>query len=108
VAQQAGCSISTARKLQLVLQQRAQYEHAIAALTGNPLRPSACGCAIEQRSAGDSYRRSLGDSAAAADVAASERQMAYENAQVGLAMAAFYPHITLSGVAGGKAGTLPR
>src|ERR1039458_7281854 len=30
----------------------------------------------------------------------SERQMAYENAQVGIATAAFYPHITLSGSGG--------
>jgi outer membrane protein, multidrug efflux system len=34
------------------------------------------------------------------DVATSERQMAFENAQVGLAMAAFYPHITLGGSGG--------
>jgi len=34
------------------------------------------------------------------DVATSERRMAYENAEVGLATAAFYPHITLSGSGG--------
>jgi len=34
------------------------------------------------------------------DIATSERQMAYENAQVGLAKAAFYPHITLGGSGG--------
>jgi NodT family efflux transporter outer membrane factor (OMF) lipoprotein len=34
------------------------------------------------------------------DVATSERQMAFENAQVGIAMTAFYPHITLSGSGG--------
>jgi multidrug efflux system outer membrane protein len=34
------------------------------------------------------------------DIATLEREMAFENAQVGLARTAFYPHITLSGGAG--------
>ncbi|MGB8773380.1 MAG: TolC family protein, partial [Terriglobales bacterium] len=34
------------------------------------------------------------------DIATQERQMAFENAQVGIAMTAFYPHITLSGGGG--------
>jgi NodT family efflux transporter outer membrane factor (OMF) lipoprotein len=101
VAQQAALLDSTATQLQLVLQQRAQYEHAIAALTGKsasafsladaplndapPAIPTGVPSEILQRRP---------------DVAASERQMAYENAQVGLAMAAFYPHITLSGGGG--------
>ena len=34
------------------------------------------------------------------DIATNEREMAYENAQVGLARTAFYPHITLSGGGG--------
>jgi len=34
------------------------------------------------------------------DIATYERQMAYENAQVGIARTAFYPHITLSGGGG--------
>jgi outer membrane protein, multidrug efflux system len=101
VAQQAALLDSTATQLELVLQQRAQYEHAIAALTGKsasafsladaplndapPSIPTGVPSEILQRRP---------------DVAASERQMAYENAQVGLAMAAFYPHITLSGGGG--------
>ena len=101
VAQQAALLDSTATQLELVLQQRAQYEHAIAALTGKsasafsladaplndapPAIPTGVPSEILQRRP---------------DVAASERQMAYENAQVGLAMAAFYPHITLSGGGG--------
>ena len=101
VAQQAALLDSTATQLQLVLQQRAQYEHAIAALTGKsasafsladaplnnapPAIPTGVPSEILQRRP---------------DVSASERQMAYENAQVGLAMAAFYPHITLSGGGG--------
>jgi len=64
-----------------VLQQRAQYEHAIAALTGKSASASAWRMRIEQRSAGDSYRRSSEILQRRPDVAASERQMAYENAQ---------------------------
>ena len=101
VAQQEALLDSTATQLQLVLQQRAQYEHAIAVLTGKPASTFALAQApfevtpppvpigvpseiLERRP----------------DVATSERRMAYENAQVGLATAAFYPHITLSGSGG--------
>jgi NodT family efflux transporter outer membrane factor (OMF) lipoprotein len=34
------------------------------------------------------------------DIATMEREIAYENAQVGIARSAFYPHITLSGSGG--------
>jgi outer membrane protein, multidrug efflux system len=98
VAQQAALLQSTATQLQLVLNQRAQYEHAIAVLVGKsasefavteapfdavpPAVPTGVPSEILERRP---------------DVATNERQMAYENAQVGLAMAAFYPHITLGG-----------
>jgi NodT family efflux transporter outer membrane factor (OMF) lipoprotein len=101
VAQQAALLDSTATQLSLVLQQRAQFEHAIAALTGKsasafrlaeapfeaapPAIPTGVPSEILERRP---------------DVATSERQMAFENAQVGLAVAAFYPHITLSGSGG--------
>ncbi|MGD0415676.1 MAG: efflux transporter outer membrane subunit [Terriglobales bacterium] len=101
VAQQAALLDSTATQLQLVLQQRAQYEHAIAVLIGKsasvfslaeapfdatpPAIPTGVPSEILERRP---------------DVATSERQMAFENAQVGLAMAAFYPHITLAGSGG--------
>jgi len=101
VAQQAALLDSTATQLQLVLQQRAQYEHAIAVLKGKsasafslaeapfdaapPAIPTGVPSEILERRP---------------DVATSERQMAFENAQVGLAMAAFYPHITLAGSGG--------
>ena len=101
VAQQAALLDSTATQLQLVLQQRAQYEHAIAVLAGKaasafsiaeapfnaspPPIPTGVPSEILERRP---------------DIATSERQMAYENAQVGIATTAFYPHITLSGSGG--------
>ena len=101
VAQQAALLDSTATQLQLVLQQRAQFEHAIAVLTGKPAStftlaeapfnvtpppvPTGVPSEILERRP---------------DVATSERQMAFQNAQVGLAKAAFYPHITLGGSGG--------
>lgn len=101
VAQQAALLDSTATQLQLVLQQRAQFEHAIAVLVGKPassfslveapfnVSPPALPVGVPSEIL---ERRP--------DVATSERQMAFENAQVGLATAAFYPHITLSGSGG--------
>jgi NodT family efflux transporter outer membrane factor (OMF) lipoprotein len=101
VAQQAALLDSTATQLQLVLQQRAQFEHAIAVLLGKsasvfsvaeasfdvtpPAIPTGVPSEILERRP---------------DIATSERQMAFENAQVGIAMTAFYPHITLDGSGG--------
>jgi len=101
VAQQAALLDSTATQLQLVLQQRAQYEHAIAVLTGKsasafslPEAPlDAAPPAIPLGVPSEILERRP-------DVATSERRMAFENAQIGLAMAAFYPHITLGGSGG--------
>ena len=105
VAQQAALLQSTATQLQLVLQQRAQYEHAIAVLVGKsasnfllaeapfepvpPAIPTGVPSEILERRP---------------DVATGERQMAYENAQVGIAMSAFYPHITIGGSGGWQSG----
>ncbi len=101
VAQQAALLDSTATQLQLVLQQRAQFEHAIAVLVGKsasafsvpeaPFNPTPP--AIPTGLPSEILERRP-------DVATSERQMAFENAQVGLATAAFYPHITLAGSGG--------
>ncbi len=101
VAQQAALLKATAAQLSLVQQQRAQYEHAIAVLVGKsasvfsvaeapfnvtpPAIPTGVPSEILERRP---------------DVATSERQMAFENAQVGIALTAFYPHITLSGSGG--------
>lgn len=101
VAQQAALLESTATQLSLVLQQRAQFEHAIAVLTGKPASAfslaeapfNAPPPAIPTGVPSEILERRP-------DVATSERQMAFENAQVGIAMTAFYPHITLSGSGG--------
>jgi NodT family efflux transporter outer membrane factor (OMF) lipoprotein len=88
---------------------RAQLEHAIAVLIGKPpaefsIPPTEAMIAVpgipaEMPSALLERRP---------DVAASERQMAAANAQIGVAVAAFYPNITLSGDSGTSALTLNR
>jgi len=101
VAQQAAVLDATKAQLELVLQQRAQNEHAIAVLTGNP--PSTFSLAKAPFNA-TPPAVPLGVPSEILerrpDVASSERQMAFQNAQVGLAKAAFYPHITLAGSGG--------
>ncbi len=101
LAQQQTLLDSTVTQLYLVQQQRAQYEHAIAVLTGNAastfsiaVRPlNAAPPPIPTGVPSDLLERRP-------DIASSERQMAYENAQVGLATAAFYPQLTLFGSGG--------
>jgi NodT family efflux transporter outer membrane factor (OMF) lipoprotein len=101
LAQQQTLLDSTVTQLYLVQQQRAQYEHAIAVLTGNaastfniPVRPLKTQApAIPVGVPSDLLERRP-------DVASAERQMAYENALVGIATAAFYPQLTLSGNGG--------
>jgi outer membrane protein, multidrug efflux system len=88
-------------QLALVQQTRAQYEHAIAVLVGS--RPPALTVPVAPLQAtpppvplgvpSDVLQRRP-------DISTAERQMAYQNAQVGIARAAFYPHITLSGSGG--------
>ncbi|HEX8818041.1 MAG TPA: efflux transporter outer membrane subunit [Terriglobales bacterium] len=101
LAQQQTLLDSTITQLYLVQQQRAQFEHAIAVLTGNaastftvaarPLKTSPPPIPLGVPS--DLLERRP-------DVASAERQMAYQNAQVGVATAAFYPHLTISGYGG--------
>jgi NodT family efflux transporter outer membrane factor (OMF) lipoprotein len=101
VAQQASLLDATRTQLSLVEQQRAQFEHAIATLTGSPAS-SFHVPAIPQ--AGTVPAIPLGVPSGVLerrpDVAAAERDMAVKNAQVGIATAAFYPHITLSASGG--------
>jgi len=101
LAQQQTLLDSTVTQLYLVKQQREQYEHAIAVLTGNPaasfsvpVRPlNAAPVPVPLGVPSDLLERRP-------DIATAERQMAYENALVGVATAAFYPQLTLSGTGG--------
>jgi len=101
VAQQAALLDSTLSQLALVKESRAQYEHAIAVLVGQaasthsvpvaPLRATPPPIPLGVPS--DVLERRP-------DIANAERTMAYQNAEVGIARTAFYPHITLSGSGG--------
>jgi len=101
LAQQQTLLDSTVTQLYLVQQQRAQNEHAIAVLTGNPastfsvpVRPlNAAPPPVPLGVPSDLLERRP-------DVASAERQMAYENALVGVVTAAFYPQISLFGGGG--------
>ena len=101
VAQQATVLDSTISQLALVQQSREQYEHAIAVLLGQPASTftvptsplAATPPPVPLGVPSDILERRP-------DIATRERDMAYENAQVGLARTAFYPHITLSGAGG--------
>lgn len=101
LAQQQTLLDSTVTQLYLVQQQRAQFEHAIAVLTGTP--PSTFSVPVRALNAApppvplgvpsDLLERRP-------DIASAERQMAYQNALVGVATAAFYPQISLFGSGG--------
>jgi multidrug efflux system outer membrane protein len=101
VAQQAALLDSTLSQLALVQQSRAQYEHAIAVLVGQsasnftipPLPLNATPPPLPLGVPSDVLQRRP-------DISTAERQMAYENAEVGIARTAFYPNITLSGAGG--------
>jgi outer membrane protein, multidrug efflux system len=101
VAQQAALLDSTLSQLALVQQSRAQYEHAIAVLVGQPASSLTMSVApltatpppVPLGVPSDVLERRP-------DISTAERMMAYQNAQVGIARSAFYPHITLSGSGG--------
>jgi NodT family efflux transporter outer membrane factor (OMF) lipoprotein len=101
VAQQATVLDSTISQLSLVKQTRAQYEHAIAVLVGQPASAFSVPAAplrdapppVPLGVPSDVLERRP-------DIATAERTMAYQNAQVGIARSAFYPHVTLSGSGG--------
>jgi NodT family efflux transporter outer membrane factor (OMF) lipoprotein len=101
VAQQAALLDATLSQLALVQQSRAQYEHAIAVLVGQsasglnvPVAPlQATPPPVPLGVPSDVLERRP-------DISTAERLMAYQNAQVGVAHSAFYPHITLSGSGG--------
>jgi len=101
VAQQAALLDSTISQVALVQQTRAQYEHAIAVLVGQPASSLIVPAAplratpppVPLGVPSDVLERRP-------DISTAERLMAYQNAQVGIAHSAFYPHITLTGSGG--------
>jgi multidrug efflux system outer membrane protein len=101
VAQQATLLDSTISQAALVEESRAQYEHAIAVLVAQPasafsvpaLPLSATPPPVPLGVPSEVLERRP-------DIATEERTMAYQNAEVGLARIAFYPHITISGGGG--------
>ena len=107
VAQQQTVLESTISQASLVQESRAQYEHAIAVLVGEPA-PSfsvpvtpltATPPPVPLGVPSDVLERRP-------DIATEERLMAFENAQVGIARTAFYPHITISGSGGWQSTSL--
>ena len=83
--------------------QRAQFEHAIAVLTGKPPSDLSIPAAPSQSPPPASL---IGIPSALLerrpDVAAAERQVAAANEQIGIAKAAFYPSLTFGGSAGSQ------
>jgi NodT family efflux transporter outer membrane factor (OMF) lipoprotein len=88
---------------------RAQFEHAIAVLIGVP--PADLSIA-PSRFVDEAPAIPVGLPATLLerrpDIAAAERAMAAANAQIGVAVAAFFPNLTLSGDAGTQAATIGR
>ncbi|MSQ70957.1 MAG: efflux transporter outer membrane subunit [Betaproteobacteria bacterium] len=103
-AQQQALLDGTLTQVDVLRRQRAQFEHAIATLTGTPaplfsLSPEVKALAPPVVPIGlpsDLLERRP-------DVAAAERAMAAANAQIGVASAAYYPSITLGGLYGTEA-----
>jgi multidrug efflux system outer membrane protein len=101
VAQQETLLNATRTQARLLRQQRAQFEHAIAALVGVPassftipvklltIAPPVVPTGVPS----DVLERRP-------DVAQAERQMASQNAQIGVARSAYYPSIGISGAGG--------
>lgn len=107
LAQQQAQLDETMTQLDILQNQRPQFEHAVATLTGTPApdfkiasraltgTPPQIPLALPS----DVLERRP-------DVASSERSMAVANAQIGVARAAFYPSVILSPVAGLESSTL--
>ncbi len=96
IAQQQALLDSTLAQVDILKRQRAQFEHAIATLTGTPAPQFALGAAASVATPpaiplgipSDVLERRP-------DVASAERAMAAANAQIGVANAAFYPSVSL-------------
>lgn len=96
LAQQQALVDASSTQLELLANQRAQYEHAIATLAGTPAPGFAIPAALSTASLpaiplglpSDLLQRRP-------DVASAERSMAAANARIGVAKAAYYPNIEL-------------
>jgi NodT family efflux transporter outer membrane factor (OMF) lipoprotein len=105
---QAETQLETTRAQAIDVQvRRAQFEHAIAALTGGPapvfsLPPGTLAATVPDVPPG--LPASVLERRP--DVAAAERRVAAANAQIGVAKAAFFPAVTLTGSAGLESGTI--
>ena len=101
VAQQAALLDGTLSQVALVKQSRAQYEHAIAVLLGQPA-PNLNVANAPLRATPPPLPLGVPSDVLERrpDIATAERRIAYANAQVGIAHAAFYPRITLGGSGG--------
>jgi NodT family efflux transporter outer membrane factor (OMF) lipoprotein len=96
LAQQQALVDSSATQLELLVNQRAQYEHAIATLVGTPapgfaIAPAVAASSLPAIPVGlpsDLLQRRP-------DVASAERSMAAANARIGVARAAYYPSLNL-------------
>lgn len=101
LAQQQTLLDSTVTQLYLLQQQRAQFEHAISVLTGNPASTFSVRVApllvvpppVPLGVPSDLLERRP-------DIATAERAMAQANALVGVAKTSFYPQFTISGSGG--------
>jgi outer membrane protein, multidrug efflux system len=107
VAQQQTVLDSSYTQLALLQQQRAQFEHAAAALQGLPASEFKAPVrsldvpppAVPMGLPSELLQRRP-------DIASAERQVAAANAQIGVARAAFYPSISLGGGGGFQSGDL--
>jgi NodT family efflux transporter outer membrane factor (OMF) lipoprotein len=107
VAQAEAQLWQTQAELQDLGVQRATFEHAVAVLVGKP--PAEISVAVGTlRTAPPAVPVVLPSLLLERrpDIASSERQMAAANEQIGIAQAAFYPSLTLSGILGFESGRL--
>jgi len=109
VAQQQALLDTTLVQVDVLRRQRSVFEHAIATLTGTAAPVFSLAPDLKERIPpavplgvpSDVLERRP-------DVAAAERRVAAANAQIGVAVAAYYPTVTLSATAGFESGSIAK